>query len=134
MMSNMGKTSADIKKKLSLNDYNKPAYQQDVASIMVDHHQQTDNSIPVEQHASTSTPAHHQNGTSAMVNQYASTSVPVNKRAEVNKIKATYYLGQQENYMLTQLFVQSINSNKKSDKSALVCQAIRLLYDQLTKE
>jgi hypothetical protein len=119
-MSNISKTSANIKKKLSLHDYRKAESQQE--------------SKPVPQRAST--PAHKYTSTSKQVSKPVDipapqqTAIPVKRQQSSTKSKATFYLGDQENKMLTQLFINSIRRNNKIDKSALVCEAIRLLYER----
>lgn len=45
-----------------------------------------------------------------------------------DKIKATYYLGKQEHKMLTELYVDQLQRLGKSDRSSLICEAIRSLY------
>ena len=57
------------------------------------------------------------------------TNATVNQQGS-SKIKATYYLGQKEHQMLMNLFINGLKKNEKIDKSALICKAIRLLYEK----
>lgn len=119
-MSNISKTSANIKKKLSLNDYRKPASQQ--ASKPT----QPRTVTPARKHASPNKPV--SKPVDVPVPQPVST--PAQRQKADTKMKATFYLGEQENKMLTQLFINSLKRNAKIDKSALVCTAIRMLYER----
>lgn len=119
-MSNISKTSANIKKKLSLQDYLKPNAHK--ASRPASQQARK----PVAKHTSPSKPEAHIPGIPAP--QQAVTPAKPQKSGE--KIKATFNLGEQENKMLTQLFINSLRRNNKIDKSALVCEAIRLLYER----
>ncbi len=115
-MSNMNKTSLAIKKKLSLEDYSKPVDQQDDKKA----HQSTNKSI----HQPTSEPA--QRDVVKMASKPAVVSV---KQRTGQKTKATYYLGKQEKEMITNMFINRLKKYGKADRSALICEAIRLLYE-----
>ena len=129
-MSKIGKTSDNIKKKLSFDDYSKPADQ--LASKPVS--QPKD--IPTQQQ--TVKPAEQYASNNDQVSQHP--SLPVSQQAfstaskqvvpKENKIKATYYLGEHENYLLTEIYINRLRSNNKADKSALICEAIKLLYEK----
>lgn len=46
------------------------------------------------------------------------------------KIKVTYYLSEEDHDALTELYIDRLTKKQKTDRSALVAQAIRLLYEQ----
>lgn len=119
-MSNITKTSANIKKKLSLNDYRKPDNQK--ASKPAPQQSRA----PASKHTSTRKPEIH----TANIPAPQQTVMPAKQQKSSEKIKATFNLGEQENKMLMQLFINSLRRNNKIDKSALVCEAIRLLYER----
>lgn len=55
---------------------------------------------------------------------------PVSKKANEAKTKATYYLGKKEREMITTMYIKKLKRDGKADRSALICQAIRLLFEQ----
>ncbi|MBA3954365.1 hypothetical protein H0X48_03555 [Candidatus Dependentiae bacterium] len=99
-MSSILEISKDIKKKLSFNDYNQPASQQ--GDMPVTARQQASKSLEVK---------------------------AVEEKAS-SKIKATYYLSEEDNRALTALYINRLQNNIKTDKSSLICEAIRLLYQK----
>lgn len=44
------------------------------------------------------------------------------------KIKATYYLSEEDHGALTDVYIKRLQNKQKTDRSALVSEAIRLLY------
>jgi len=46
------------------------------------------------------------------------------------KIKATYYLSQEDNQALIDIYIKRLQSKSKTDKSALIAEAINLLYQK----
>lgn len=46
------------------------------------------------------------------------------------KIKVTYYLSEEDHDALTEMYISRMQQKQKTDRSALVAQAIRLLYEQ----
>ena len=46
----------------------------------------------------------------------------------VPKIKATFYLSDADNQALTDMYIKRLQEKNKTDKSALIAEAIRLLY------
>lgn len=46
------------------------------------------------------------------------------------KIKVTYYLSEEDHDALTELYIDRLAKKQKTDRSALVAQAIRLLYEK----
>jgi len=49
------------------------------------------------------------------------------------KIKATYYLSQEDNQALIDIYIKRLQSKNKTDKSALIAEAINLLYQKEMK-
>lgn len=89
---------------------------------------------PLEQHDSTA--VHHKNSNSnnpASKHDGASAchhSAHAGKEAQKHKVKATYYLSQQEIEMVTHLYIKQLKKHNKGDKSAIICEAIRLIYER----
>lgn len=73
---------------------------------------------------------------STMVKQYAS-KTPSKKidadEKKVGKIKATYYLTKEDNKVLTDIYIKRLQADNKTDKSALISEAIKLLYKRECK-
>ncbi|MCL5875354.1 MAG: hypothetical protein M1114_02690 [Candidatus Dependentiae bacterium] len=46
------------------------------------------------------------------------------------KFKTTIYMSQEDEERLNELFIVRIKSRKRTDKSALLCEGIRLLYEK----
>ncbi len=46
------------------------------------------------------------------------------------KAKTTVYMNLEEETLLNELFIKRLRERKKTDKSALFCEGIRLLYDK----
>ena len=133
-MSNIAKTSAAIKKKLSLGDYSKPTRQQDSKKIK----QHT--SKPVRQRAGKQENKRSANQAKqqvvkpvqlqASLQASRQTVMPVSQPEKSPKTKATYYLGKLELEMLTQLYIKQLQQYNKADRSAIVCEAIRLIHER----
>ena len=125
-MSNLKKTSADIKKKLSFNDYSTPVSKHENKKA------QQEASIPTQQ--PTGKPVQQQ--IAEPVEQLAAepvsthTATPAKQQSSGSKTKATYYLGKKEREMITTMYIKQLKKNGKADRSALVCEAIRLLYER----
>ncbi len=117
-MSNLKKTSADIKKKLSFSDYSKPVEKREDKKV----YQQA--SEPTKQDTGKQVP---QQVAKPVVNQAV---MPAKQQASGPKTKATYYLGKKEREMITTMYIKRLKRHGKGDRSALVCEAIRLLYEQ----
>ena len=139
-MSNIGKTSANIKKKLSFGDYRKSAKQQGGKKAKQSTNKQVSRpavktvhrtvSKPAEQPVVKTVPHHdvtppiHQTVIPAMqqsvtpsVQQISNkvsqhTNVPAQQQASP-KTKATFYLGEEENTMLTELFIQGLTASRR---------------------
>ena len=45
-----------------------------------------------------------------------------------SKIKATYYLTEDDHSALTHVYIKRLQNKQKTDRSALISEAIRLLY------
>lgn len=50
------------------------------------------------------------------------------KEAIQKKAKTTVYMTEEEETLLNELFIKRLREKKKTDKSALLCEGIRLLY------
>lgn len=46
------------------------------------------------------------------------------------KTKATLYMSEQDEKLLLEVFIKRLQSRKKTDRSALICEGIRLLYEK----
>ena len=143
-----------IKKKLSLQDYqtaeqhdNMPASEQ----VAIPAQQQIDMTVKphtdktANQH--TISPAHH--GTVKPSKQHDSMTVNQhdNETAHqqddllaskldgksMKKIKVTHYLSEEDNDRLTNMYIKRLQEKKKVDKSALISQAIQLLFKKENK-
>lgn len=107
-MSNISKAEKNLKRKLSLDDYRPTDDQQ----------------APVGQTYITD---------SAVSEQTAPEVPTVPEKISVAKIKATYYLSEEDHSALTGLYIKRLQNKQKTDRSALVSEAIRLLYKEEMK-
>lgn len=46
------------------------------------------------------------------------------------KTKTTLYMAASDEELLNEIFIKRLRSRNKTDKSALICEAIRLLYEK----
>jgi hypothetical protein len=46
------------------------------------------------------------------------------------KIKTTVYITEEEETLLNEVFIKRLRERRKTDKSALFCEGIRLLYER----
>lgn len=46
------------------------------------------------------------------------------------KAKTTVYMTEEDETMLNEIFIKRLRERRKTDKSALLCQGIRLLYEK----
>ncbi len=46
------------------------------------------------------------------------------------KAKTTVYMTEKDETLLNELFIKRLRERKKTDKSALLCEGIRLLYEK----
>lgn len=46
------------------------------------------------------------------------------------KAKTTVYMTDEEETMLNELFIKRLRGKRKTDKSALLCEGIRLLFEK----
>jgi len=76
-------------------------------------------------------------GTGKTASQYAVADAPASQQADAsatarpsasNKKKITFYCGKEEEKMLMDLYIKILKKGNKKDKSALICEGIRLLY------
>ena len=52
------------------------------------------------------------------------------KHQNINKTRTTVYFPESEYRMLNEIYTRRLLSNQKTDKSTLICEAIRLLYEK----
>ena len=57
-------------------------------------------------------------------------SVKTLKHQNTNKTRTTVYFPELEYRMLNEIYTRRLLSNQKTDRSALICEAIRLLYEK----
>jgi hypothetical protein len=102
-MSNISKAEKNLKKKLSLDDYM----------------QIEENKVPRGQtHIS-----------DAIIADPVNTALQQKPEQQASqKIKATYYLSEEDHGALTNVYIKRLQNKQKTDRSALVSEAIRLLY------
>jgi hypothetical protein len=46
------------------------------------------------------------------------------------KAKTTVYMTEEDETMLNEIFIKRLRERRKTDKSALLCEGIRLLYEK----
>lgn len=104
-MSNISKAQKNLKKKLSLDDY----MLIDEQEHRPDGHMQEVKSV-------------------ADTNKRSETEKSVEQVSVSSKIKATYYLTEDDHSALTHVYIKRLQNKQKTDRSALISEAIRLLY------
>lgn len=57
-------------------------------------------------------------------------SVTTTKNETAKKAKTTVYMTEEEETMLNELFIKRLRERRKTDKSALFCEGIRLLFEK----
>ena len=126
-MSNISQASKELKKKLSFKDYDAPAEQQEAKPA----------SQPIVEHVPVSQPAVLD---TKPVSQSASASKPLKQHADkkeahenAKKIKVTFYLTEDDNQLLTDIFIKRLQQRNKTDKSALISEALHLFYKREMK-
>lgn len=102
-MSNISKTQKNLKQKLSLNDYGRIEQREDYDS---------------DETVTPAKPASRANAATLAPEQASS------------KIKATYYLSEDDYSALTHVYIKRLQDKQKTDRSALIGEAIRLLYEK----
>ncbi len=48
----------------------------------------------------------------------------------LKKAKATVYMTEEDETLLNEIFIKRLRDRHKTDKSALLCEGIRLLYEK----
>ncbi|MGD0665117.1 MAG: hypothetical protein ABSA17_05240 [Rhabdochlamydiaceae bacterium] len=56
--------------------------------------------------------------------------MPVRQVENPKKAKTTVYMTDEEETMLNELFIKRLRGKRKTDKSALLCEGIRLLFEK----
>ncbi len=46
------------------------------------------------------------------------------------KAKTTVYMTEEDEMMLNEIFIKRLRNRRKTDRSALLCEGIRLLYEK----
>lgn len=54
--------------------------------------------------------------------------MPTHTVAPPKKAKTTIYMSEEDESMLDEIFIKRLREKKKTDRSALLCEGIRLLY------
>lgn len=49
------------------------------------------------------------------------------------KSKTTVYMSEEDEYLLNEIFIKRLRNRNKTDKSSLICEGIRLLYEKEIK-
>ena len=53
-----------------------------------------------------------------------------NETEPTKKLKTSVYLSPEDEALLDDLFIKRMRSRRKTDRSALICEGIRLLHEQ----
>lgn len=56
--------------------------------------------------------------------------MPTKETALIKKAKTTVYMTEEEETLLNELFIKRLRERRKTDKSALLCEGIRLLFEK----
>ncbi len=56
--------------------------------------------------------------------------MPKKETETSKKAKTTVYMTEEEETFLTELFIKRLRERRKTDKSALLCEGIRLLFEK----
>lgn len=56
--------------------------------------------------------------------------MPAKEIGTPKKAKTTVYMTEEEEALLNELFIKRLRERRKTDKSALFCEGIRLLFDR----
>ena len=62
------------------------------------------------------------------VNSISGIFMPTKETESPKKAKTTVYMTEEEETLLNELFIKRLRERRKTDKSALFCEGIRLLY------
>jgi len=121
------RTASDVSRQTGASQ--KPAQQHNNMPAQKTH---PHNDIHARQQADTaSVPAYQQSATST--HQHHATTTQHQTGLTAPKIKATFYLSDHNNQLLTDVFIKRLQNRNKTDKSALIAEAIHLLYTREIK-
>lgn len=56
--------------------------------------------------------------------------MPTMKTEPAKKAKTTVYMTEEEETLLNELFIKRLREKRKTDKSALFCEGIKLLFEK----
>jgi len=117
-MSNMNKAASKLKGKLSFDDYGKPSKQQAVKPA-------NKQGVKTAKRHAGKTAGRHE---SKPASQHNSKLVKQQDGMLVKPNKGTFYLSDDAQNLLTQVYIKHLKAGEKVDKSTLICRAIELLY------
>lgn len=52
------------------------------------------------------------------------------KTETLKKVKTTVYMSEKDDSLLNEVFIKRLRERKKTDRSTLLCEGIRLLYEK----
>ena len=56
--------------------------------------------------------------------------MPRQEKEAQKKAKTTIYMTEEDETLLNEIFIKRLRERRKTDKSALLCEGIRLLYEK----
>lgn len=60
-------------------------------------------------------------------------SLTMTNDIELKKVKTTIYMTKEDDDLLNEVFIKRLRQRKKTDRSALLCEGIKLLYEKECK-
>lgn len=129
-MSNILKTSQNIKKKLSLADYAPSVQQPTVEAKPVSQPESAIMPAPSTGQPDTS---HRQPVSHTPASRHDMSCNGHHTCGHASKVKVTFYLTDEDNQALMDLYIHRLQHRRKTDKSAIVAEAIRALYERELK-
>ncbi len=117
-MSNISKISTDIKKKLSFKDYDLPPNQESDKELS----QQID--MPTTQNMAPKQDLRQEDKPA----KCHAAKETCRHRDISAKTKSTFYLNSEAEQQFTDIYINRLKSDRKIDRSALICEAIKLLF------
>lgn len=58
---------------------------------------------------------------------------PTQEPSTAKKFKTTIYMDEADDILLNEIFIKRLRERKKTDRSSLLCEGIRLLYEKEIK-
>jgi hypothetical protein len=56
--------------------------------------------------------------------------MPLQSAENTKKAKTTVYMSEEDETLLNEVFIKRLREKRKTDKSTLLCEGIRLLYEK----